>query len=222
MNLTASTLFGIYSPSTWGRDRDRYAGDRDEPTTPWGTGAQTPTKRLSVDEPNYEVMKDRSAPPRTLASPQGLGIMGMGQAPPAPPSSTAAVVVSLVLRAALLFGLGMGYGVLVTQLHHSERDLTSFSVEKIIPPGYDWRYLAFWGSYGVALGGLLPWFDGVWEANFGKSDEVVRKGEGSGAKSNPETDWALVIRGIGAFVGIVFAIVSIGPPEHPLGSLTLC
>jgi len=99
---------------------------------------------------------------------------------------------------------------------------------------YDWRYLTFWGGAGVALGTLLPWFDQVWEETFGRRQRLRRKqqltatkptstrkgrktAKGSTGKeetadnsSSPATreaqDWALVIRGVGAFVGIVFAI----------------
>ncbi|KAI7680658.1 hypothetical protein KC353_g22026, partial [Hortaea werneckii] len=38
LNLTSSTLFGIYQPTG-------YATDREDPSTPWGTGAETPVDR---------------------------------------------------------------------------------------------------------------------------------------------------------------------------------
>src|SRR5438045_1183438 len=44
MNLTSSTLFGIYAPTACG-------GEREEPSTPWGTGAETPNRRTSTENP---------------------------------------------------------------------------------------------------------------------------------------------------------------------------
>lgn len=83
-----------------------------------------------------------------------------------------------------------------------------------------------WGGVGVLIGGLLPWVDILWEEVLGNSKNVFtsnslperpvsptsggdgderstsRSGSGLGA------DWNPVVRGIGAFVGIAFAIVS--------------
>jgi hypothetical protein len=80
---------------------------------------------------------------------------------------------------------------------------------------YDHAYLLmFWGIAGVVLGALLPWFDRVWEDRFGEEEEDESAVMGasdvvSGAdEANSGTDWAVVMRAIGAFVGIVFAIVS--------------
>src|SRR5271155_3379447 len=42
LNLTSSTLLGIYSPTG-------YGGPREDSSTPWGTGAQTPSLRSSID-----------------------------------------------------------------------------------------------------------------------------------------------------------------------------
>ncbi|KAF6842660.1 insig domain-containing protein [Colletotrichum musicola] len=196
MNLTASTLFGIYSPTTYGKDR--YGTERDEPDTPWGTGAQTPIKRPSVDETTFELMKDRSTLLRRRSSHRG----GSKQQP----SSATATALFSVSRVALLFVIGMGYGVMVTRLQ-SEHSFSPFQVEGIIKPGYDWQYLSLWGLSGVVLGSLLPWFDGVWEHTFGRDDETVEvMGNSSPEDVSPVKDWALVVRSIGAFVGIVFAI----------------
>lgn len=79
----------------------------------------------------------------------------------------------------------------------------------------DWRYMAFWGASGVVMGGLLPWFDSIWERAFGREDVAVEAmaehslaEDKAGKESASFTDWALAVRGIGAFVGIAFAIVS--------------
>jgi hypothetical protein len=118
---------------------------------------------------------------------------------------------SLLLRVATLFLLGVGYGVLVGRLRSSSDRFGGV----VSPPrveGSDWKFLLFWGVTGVAMGGLLPWFDRVWEEKFGRrfdstsrkawqDVDVERKGDENTAQS-----YVLVGRGIGAFVGIVFAI----------------
>jgi len=206
LNLTASTLFGIYSPTSYGKDR--CYNDRDETETPWGNGAQTPVKRASVDDTTFELMKDRSSPMRRRSSYHNGGNT--------PSPSTAVTALFTISRAALLFLIGMGYGLMVTRLQNEHR-FSSFQVDSMIKPGYDWQYLTVWGLFGVALGGLLPWFDGVWEDTFGKEEEVGTSPE----DTSPVKDWALVVRSIGAFVGIVFAIRKLPWASTMQVSLTL-
>lgn len=222
LNLTGSTLFGIYSPSA-----ANQSFDQDEPGTPWGTGAETPARSPAVDEPTFELMRRRSEPLRhkgkvsRRTSGQGPGRGILRRRP-----SRAARVFALVMRASLLFGLGVGYGVLVSQLHggHLQQQHLAahgLGVEAESRFGQlDWRYLAFWGVFGVSLGTLLPWFDGVWEDMFG-CDEVDEGDGKEGGGSSPDTDWALVIRGVGAFVGIVFAIRKLPWTSTMQASLTL-
>ena len=104
----------------------------------------------------------------------------------------------------------MGYGLLVRHLH-DDRQLAPFQVEGIIKPSNDWRYLLFWGIAGVALGSLLPWVDTL----FSENEEVVEEGR-SASPSKKEgreeggllgADWTPVVRSVGAFVGIAYAIV---------------
>lgn len=123
------------------------------------------------------------------------------------PPPVTATIASLALRAGLLFVLGIGYGMLVTRFH-KEQYLASVT-GGIISQGYNWKYLAFWGASGVILGALLPWCDRLWEDAFGgELDEAVEEDGRPAKASGPTTDWALVVRAIGAFVGIMFAIVS--------------
>ncbi|KAH6625053.1 insulin-induced protein-domain-containing protein [Chaetomium sp. MPI-SDFR-AT-0129] len=177
---------------------------------------------------------------------------------------TGIVAVQLVLRAALLFVLGVGYGVLVTRLpqknsrlgqHQSSSSNSGTHRLTTAPTSIDetsleWRYLMFWGVAGVALGTLLPWFDRFWEETVAARREKAANAMRSSSTSNtqksssidgpdidlgtdtnvdlnpdadadlgadieppqttptspPPADWTLVIRGIGAFVGIAFAI----------------
>ncbi|KAM0274438.1 hypothetical protein ACHAQH_007846 [Verticillium albo-atrum] len=194
VNLTTSTLFGIYSPSSTGKDRSI----RPDLETPWGTGSQTPVKRQSLDDTTYELLKERFHP-------QTLRRRSSRPAPPA--QSVIASTLFLTARVAVLFLLGMGYGALVTRLH-DKHQLAALSVEGVIRPGFNWTYLTLWGVSGVTLGALLPWFDGVWEEAFGGDTAAVDDGrdEPSDKAGSPSTDWALGVRSIGAFVGIVFAI----------------
>ena len=186
LNLTSSTLLGIYSPTG-------YQADREEPSTPWGTGAETP-----------------ASPPARLPIHQKKSSTA--------PSSTATRMLSLGLRSILLFALGMLYGLLVRHLH-DDRQLAPFQVEGIIKPSSDWTYLLFWGVAGVALGSLLPWVDTLWSEtmqspttirnnkersatpDYGSEDEELNSDGIFGA------DWTPVVRSVGAFVGIAFAIV---------------
>ncbi|KAM5345357.1 hypothetical protein ACJ41O_011219 [Fusarium nematophilum] len=214
LNLTSSTLFGIYSP-TASNARDRIFADRDELDTPWGTGAQTPIRRPSIDEATYELLRDRSHTFRRRSSFRPV------EAPA--PFTPGPSLFSLALRGLLLFSLGVGYGVLVTTRFHGGPDRLTSLTGNIIRPAYNWAHLAFWGFAGVALGALLPWFDRVWEESFGKGDdEVAVENDSAQAKDDgPSTDWALVIRAIGAFVGIVFAIRKVAWASTLQVSLTL-
>lgn len=107
----------------------------------------------------------------------------------------------------------MGYGSLVTHLHNDQR-LAPFQVEGIIKPSYNWSYLVFWGVAGVGLGSLLPWVDTMWEDTTTEQySEKERHGsvvedDADSDDSGFASDWNPVVRSIGAFVGIAFAIVS--------------
>lgn len=200
LNLTSSTLFGIYSPTG-------YNTEREEPTTPWGTGAETPRTRTGSLDGHTPAAYGKTAP--------RLHQRRSSQHVPQTPLPN--YLLNLAFRIVLLFTLGMGYGTLVTHLHNDQK-LAPFQVEGIIKPSYDWRYLVFWGVCGVGLGSLLPWVDMLWEDTDSdisplslekdrivvvEEDGVVSSGSGLGA------DWNPVVRSIGAFVGIAFAIVSL-------------
>jgi hypothetical protein len=194
LNLTSSTLLGIYSSTGYETDRDF-----EQPSTPWGTGAETPR-----------------TPP--LSAP----VRRMSAAPPLHRPSTVSVVLALGLRGILLFGIGLGYGVLVRHLH-DERQLAPFQVEGIIKPRNDIGYLLFWGIAGVALGSLLPWVDTlfavpdldtpVFEKRGQKSSSSGSEDEGGSDAGIWGADWTPVVRSVGAFVGIAYAIVRLSTPS---------
>ncbi|TVY16376.1 Protein NSG2 [Lachnellula arida] len=203
LNLTSSTLLGIYSPT--GYTSSEYG----EPSTPWGTGAQTP-------------LNGPSLPP----------IRRKSTAPPPPPPSTFFRVFSLALRSILLFGMGMGYGLLVRHLH-DDQQLAPFQVGGLIEPSNDWRYLVFWGVAGVALGSLLPWVDTLFLAGskepveeygdkkISSPNQIVKPGEDLDSNSILDADWTPVVRSVGGFVGIAFAIRKLPWSSTLQASLTL-
>lgn len=200
-NLTSSTLFGIYSPSTTG------IATQDEPSTPWGL--ESPTAPISAEELAYAL--------QTNPAHIHMERRRSSQHPPPPlrePLSRPVMALHLALRATLLFGLGILYGALVARFQ-DRRKYATFQMEDAMATTYDVRYMAFWGVSGVVLGGLLPLFDGLWEDMCGHDSAVedddlldqIRDGEIVSKGTTSSTDWALVARGIGAFIGIVYAIV---------------
>ncbi|KAJ4391410.1 hypothetical protein N0V93_005027 [Gnomoniopsis smithogilvyi] len=197
--LTSSTLSGIYSPNISGYDE----GDASAVGTPM------PGK---FDASVYKLVKDRSSMLSRRRSSTVSGKSGQGFQP--------ATTTALVLRTGLLFLLGMGYGALLLRLS-TEQKWASFPVEGIIKPGHDGRYLAAWGLCGVVLGSLLPWFDGKWEETFERGQDHQHEDDIEDDEDGPGTDWALVVRGIGAFAGIVFAIRKVPWASTMQVSLTL-
>lgn len=198
LNLTSSTLFGIYAPS-------------EESSTPWGNGAQTPSWRPIVDD---------KVPPLLGAYTQSA----MSKSHPQQRSASWGSFRSLARRTTLLFVLGVAYGVIIIHLHDN-RQLAPVKVGGI--ERYSERYLITWGIAGVFLGTLLPWVDTYWEGGKGDYEfelpaeaekdrprSLSTSGMGEETSSSPSrndsrADWTPVIRSIGAFIGIAFAIVSL-------------
>ena len=199
MNLTSSTLMGIYEPTTY--DNDKYTPGN-EINTPWGTGAETPARVLSMDEPMSIEQNSRHYQARRRSSAH--------HPVPAPALSTTTSLFYSSLRALLLSGLGVLYGIGVATVR-GDRSLPAFRM--INTSGYGWGYMAFWGASGLILGCLLPYVDSLWEGSIGGVDSGdVSETESDGGKNlRRKTDWALAVRGIGIFIGIAYAIVSISP-----------
>ncbi|RYP77331.1 hypothetical protein DL770_007098 [Monosporascus sp. CRB-9-2] len=178
LNLTGSTLMGIYTPSTYGPDRFYSGGDRDGTEslgTPWGTGAETPFRLSTNPEAASETSQQAAAAMHRRRRSSLLHAHSPPPPRPAPaPMSPPAFAFHLGLRGVLLAALGVLYGILVARV------LDRFHVASASPSpmAYDARYVAFWGASGVLLGGLLPWFDGVWNRAFGRGneDDVARIG----------------------------------------------
>jgi hypothetical protein len=300
LNLTSSTLFGIYapsfsSPSFSSNPTPSASSPRADHNNPGyynilsdrvGGGEETSVRRRpGLDEKTYSVIRRRSSAAGSSSADAarfmpGGGGGGGGRTQQLTTTRTrGSMAMALVLRAGLLFLLGVGYGVLVTRTrfpaagHEQGRQGQGLLLmmlkqqggqggdDRVAHDGYEWRYvpLALWGAAGVVLGGLLPWFDKFWErraaaaspssgrvnkAGRSGGDGVVYEdgesddgGDGDGeidvdpmamptrpapvAATSAETDWALVVRGIGAFVGIVFAIRKLPWASTMQVSLTL-
>ena len=208
LNLTSSTLFGIYSPT----DGDGVREDISQGTTPWGTGAMTPQTPAS--------------PARAFAEDKRAPVIGAFERPQArrAPSHHKPRLTSLIprytLRGIILFGFGMAYGVLITHLHE-QQELTPIKLE--IVNRHTWEYYILWGVAGLVLGSLLPWIDTLFgevleEEQGTASRDTLRPQKVEDESDAPSTsvidgglgaDWNPAVRSIGVFVGIAFAIVSV-------------
>lgn len=216
-DLTSSTLYGIYSDT---ESQDGYGDgnededEEDEEDAPWEMRAHTPVRRSTLDQATYELMKERSHLARNPSISKTVDTTIPDDPPPSEEKSKASVS-SMTLRAALLFALGVGYGIVLSRFQDSDHWLSSLPDGIAMQPGYNLLYLAFWGVAGVALGALLPWFDRVWAETIGEEEEDVKsEKDAAPVEASLQTDWALVMRAIGAFVGIVFAIVSHSPQQN--------
>ncbi|KAL8854198.1 MAG: hypothetical protein Q9221_000912 [Calogaya cf. arnoldii] len=198
LNLTSSTLFGIYAPS-----------DSPKDGSPWGTGSETPALKPVVDDNKPPIIGAYDKP-------------HLHPRPSHPHITLRNYYIPFVLRTTLLFLFGVAYGTIVTHLHDNQ-NIAPVKVEGI--DRQTWRYLAFWGVAGVLLGRLLPCIDIFWERTLGDKDQGIapwaasddaRSQEGSDDGSERlnsrfesvlGADWTPAVRSIGAFVGIAFAIV---------------
>jgi hypothetical protein len=215
LNLTSSTLFGIYSPTSTVASQ----GDRDEPPTPPLAAAA-----VAAGTPGAVVGKPANG---STAQP------ALARVPPPPLSSSLSshtqqnhprrryshhqqnthrpqhhyghhhqrnhhhryigLVASAAARAALLFVFGAAYGGIVTHLHDN-RALAPVEVVAGVH-SFAWPYLIFWGMAGVALGSLLPWIDVLWEQRFGYALAAGGSGDSGGGGGGDGDSRTRVTRG---------------------------
>lgn len=196
LNLTSSTLFGIYTPSG-----SVFETSRDQPSTP----------RHSIDDNKPPVIGayERPQPKRSHSHQHHQSFLEYA--------------LPLGLRTTLLFSFGVAYGVIVSHLHDHQQ-VAPVQLEGIEQSS--WRYLMAWGGVGVLLGGLLPWIDVLWEEVSGGDNKLsaskpqdsrpAKVSEDQGPRSASRSgsglgaDWNPVVRSVGAFIGIAFAIVRSG------------
>lgn len=184
LDMNSSTLFGIYAPTAESSVRGS------EPPTPWGTGAETPARTGSLDggRPGYGDFHEIKGRRRTISQPQ---------LPLRPPKRG---IVPTVGRITALFILGIGYGALVSHLHDNS------SISPVHVDGIDrhsYTYITFWGLAGIALGSLLPFLDSLWRPY---TQSPTSPPSPIPSEDSTTADWSTIVRSIGAFVGIAFAI----------------
>ena len=206
LNLTTSTLFGIFS-GTGGASRE-------ESSTPWGTGAQTPSHRGSIDDYRHEeppiTWNGQSTKPQVRTRRKRMGIRGY--------------YIPLALQSALLFGFGVAYGSIVTHLHETRK----INPVPVPVPGVERGsiyYHVTWGMLGIILGNALPLMDALWSEDAEEDQRYAHQrsrsmNESSESDHGPTTSadsglgpiWYSAVRSIGAFVGIAFAVVCLLMP----------
>jgi hypothetical protein len=186
MNLTSSTLYGIYSPTAFDSLRDE--------SSPWGTEANSPASEFPP-EPSQLAAEKSAIEPRRLALRRTRSRLSQGL--------FRGVILPQILSSALLFGFGIAYGVITVHLHENHW-ITPVKLENV--HYYDsWQYLGVWGLAGIALGNLLPWLDNWREGRLEKDDSKHASNEEEREDRTPS--WVTVARSVGAFVGIAFAMV---------------
>lgn len=204
--MTSSTLFGIYDDM-----ESSTAGERSVVETPWGAGAETPA-RLSIDpgmalngwengmgSPDTELKLKGLARRGTMDAQRQRPGSGHGARPPRRGVWKYAVIAG---KLSALFLFGVVYGVIVSHLH----DTRELAMVRVASLGHkSWIYLASWGLTGTVLGSLLPYVDLAWNAQ--DDDQPGQEGGSQKeSKSSLSEQWNEVVRSVGAFVGIAFAI----------------
>ena len=194
LNLTTSTLFGIYQDNG-------YEAVSSQPT-PWGNGAQTPAgdqsrqpsldwARLNLPSNSFERKGSNGDTVRRKSFNPEL------QKRYTKPATGIASYLPVVGRTVAMFSVGILYGLLISHLH----DRQQIAPVKVNLDREKWSYLATWGGIGVLLGEALPYVDRLW-----RDDEEDAVEEDADNRRRNGQDWLNVVRSIGAFVGIAFAI----------------
>lgn len=181
MNLTSPTLYGIYSPTAFESTRDEDSA--------WGTEA-------SPDTPKVQPTSERTESTAVLRSRTRLSY-GLFRG----------VILPQTVRSVLLFAFGVVYGIITIHLHENHW-ITPVKLEYTHFYG-SWEYLGFWGITGVAIGNALPLFDSYLDGAIGRTQE--NQASNDQISTDLALSWPSVVRSVGAFVGIAFAMVSFIP-----------
>ena len=206
MNLTKSTLFGIYD------DDASTPVEQSVPETPWGTGAESPGRRYPGanrwDSGAHSPAMGLTMPPRSKKGGHHAARSSMAKPAPQPPREGVWKYLVSLTKLAALFMFGMAYGIIVSHLHDT-RELAAVRVEAV--DRGSWIYLASWGTAGLVLGSFLPYAEFVWgkEVKEGHTEEEASEREPELSLSE---QWNDIVRSVGAFLAIAFAIVGI--PTH--------
>ena len=217
LNLTSSTLAGVFG----------YQPDN-EPATPWGTGAETPIDGLrqelgelldgkSMDE--ALMMRSRARRGSMLDQSTQRRARDNTKKTARRKSKGFKKFWAPAFGKTLALGIvGVVYGEVISRLH-GRQQLAPVHVDGIESDSP--FYLAFWGLVGVTLGWLMPYVDDIWNGDDEDEDAVSADYRSSGIVKNAQDrnrrrdGWAPVwndlVRTLGAFCGIAFAIVSSRP-----------
>lgn len=179
LNLTSSTLFGIYSPSV-----DTGTPCVTRPVSPSGfrtrenglgiAGEQKVDKKWGVAERGAVV---HTGFKRTTWFNRALqvGVLGL---------------------------LGAVFGIAVTYVH--DRSLVA-----ITDMAHVGAYLSYWAALGICLAHLLPWLDRSWNDETVSVKDHRRSSRSKRAGQDWTVPrWIDIVRAAGLFVGLTFAIVS--------------
>lgn len=205
-----STLAGIYSQAD--EEEEEEEDTRFDFEQAWvGRPTTPPAHRPTVKDVEEELERARLERLRLRPNRRRSTMSNFSGASMASPSGSLS---SVTLAAGVLFALGVGYGLLLSRLQDGSR-WRSLTEGIAFHARWNLPYLVFWGVAGVVLGALLPWFDRVWEDKFGGeegSSAIETEQDGSVpvdeqcSSPSASSDWTLIMRAIGAFVGIVFAL----------------
>ncbi|KAL2833453.1 insulin-induced protein-domain-containing protein [Aspergillus cavernicola] len=198
MNLTSPTLYGIYSPTAFESIRDEHS--------PWGTEAEAQSS--SPDGPKVQPTTVRTDSAAVLRTRSRLS-HGLFRG----------VILPQTLSSATLFAFGVVYGIITIHLHENHW-ITPVKLEYTHFYG-SWEYLGFWGITGVAIGSVLPWLDSYLDGAV--NDCTTRDKRSSNDQESAELglSWPAVVRSVGAFVGIAFAMRRTPWESTTQASLTL-
>ncbi|KAL5342615.1 insulin-induced protein-domain-containing protein [Aspergillus crustosus] len=192
MNLTSPTLYGIYSPTAFESTRDEYTWGTEAGVQPSNPGIPPAARRTD----SAAVLRSRSR----LS--QGL---------------FRGVILPQTFRSVLLFAFGVAYGIITIHLHENHW-ITPVKLDYAHFYG-QWEYVGFWGLTGVAVGNVLPWLDSY--LNGAADGSAHEKRSNNRQDSELALSWPAVVRSVGAFVGIAFAMRRTPWESTTQASLTL-
>lgn len=215
MNLTSSTLLGIFQPTAF--------EDTRQDDSPWDTQIHTPIDSRGVSGGDALVAQLReelsAASARGKAAPSSLSPASKKQTHNHHRTTKSAFYLPLVVKIGLLFAYGVAYGTIIAHLHENNW-ITPVKLEYIDRNSY--RYLVGWGVAGVAFAFVLPWLDNLFESGAPGARVLNRSAEKEqSSDSSRVSRWTLAVRSIGAFVGIGFAMRRVPWESTTQESLTL-
>lgn len=214
LNLTSSTLFGIY-----GASGISGTGSETIPPTPYGDGAQTPNDGRSFDFTRSGI--PHSLPTNAFTRSSNGKLARRRDTNSLPPlvrrKTFRNFYIPLVARLATLFLVGTLYGSLIPHLHDSQH----FAPANVALDRQRWWYNIVWGLIGMALGEALPWADSLWVDEDDENSIIDNDRKPNTTTTRRSETWLDAVRSIGLFVGIAFAIRKLPWQSSLQRSLTL-